>query len=125
MKEEMRNDAARLDEHYKPNTPSSPSRPATPDWKALEEADAAAARWSEAARAAAAAASQATVDAVLEFAHHATSLGAESRLEIASIADGLAAEVKAAQQQLQILAAVAAGVLPTDDSKVVSTDWRT
>lgn len=42
MKEQMRNDAARLDEHYKPNTPSSPSRPATPDWKALEEADAAA-----------------------------------------------------------------------------------
>lgn len=42
MKEQMRNDAARLDEHYKPNTPSRPSRPATPDWKALEEADAAA-----------------------------------------------------------------------------------
>ncbi|WP_291727536.1 methyl-accepting chemotaxis protein [Leisingera sp. F5] len=62
------------------------------------------------ATAAAAAASQATVDAVLEFAHHATSLGAESRLEIASIAGGLAGDVKAAQQQLQILAAVAAAV---------------
>lgn len=42
MKEQMRNDAARLDEHYKPNAPSSSGRPATPDWKALEEADAAA-----------------------------------------------------------------------------------
>ncbi|WP_264212582.1 methyl-accepting chemotaxis protein [Leisingera thetidis] len=62
------------------------------------------------AAAEAAAASQATVDAVLEFAHHATGLGAESQLEIASIAGGLASDVKAAQRQLQILAAVAAGV---------------
>ncbi|AHD01731.1 methyl-accepting chemotaxis protein [Leisingera methylohalidivorans] len=62
------------------------------------------------ATAAAAAASQATVNAVLEFAHHATSLGAESQLEIASIAGGLANEVGAAQHRLQILAAVAAAV---------------
>ncbi|EDZ47962.1 methyl-accepting chemotaxis sensory transducer [Rhodobacterales bacterium Y4I] len=62
------------------------------------------------AAAEAAAASQATVDAVLEFAGKATALGAESQLEIASIADGLASDVTAAQRQLQILAAVAAAV---------------
>ncbi|UWQ61857.1 methyl-accepting chemotaxis protein [Leisingera caerulea] len=62
------------------------------------------------AAAEAAAASQATVEAVLEFAHKATGLGAESQLEIASIAEGLASDVTAAQRQLQILAAVAAAV---------------
>lgn len=62
------------------------------------------------AAAEAAAASRATVEAVLEFSHKATSLGAESQQQIASIADGLAADVTAAQRQLQILAAVAAAV---------------
>lgn len=62
------------------------------------------------AAAAAAAAAQATVDAVLEFSHRATALGAESQQQIASIAGGLASEVTAAQRQLQILMAVAAGV---------------
>lgn len=58
----------------------------------------------------AARASEATVEAVLQFARRATALGNGSQLEIASIANGLAADVKKAQQQLQILAAVSAGV---------------
>ncbi|MBY6067782.1 methyl-accepting chemotaxis protein [Leisingera aquaemixtae] len=62
------------------------------------------------AAAEAAAASEATVAAVLQFAGRATGLGNQSQLEIASIADGLAGDVTAAQRQLQILAAVSAGV---------------
>ncbi|NSY37777.1 methyl-accepting chemotaxis protein [Leisingera sp. ANG59] len=62
------------------------------------------------AAAEAARASEATVEAVLQFARRATALGNGSQQEIASIANGLAADVKAAQRQLQILAAVAAGV---------------
>ncbi|OED50781.1 chemotaxis protein [Rhodobacteraceae bacterium (ex Bugula neritina AB1)] len=62
------------------------------------------------AASAAADATMATVEAVLEFAGGATALGNESQLEIASIAGGLAADVANAQRQLQILAAVAAGV---------------
>ena len=62
---------------------------------------------------AAVAASQATVDAVLEFARRATDLGAGSQQEISAIAGGLASDVKAAQHQLQILMAVAAGVFLT------------
>ncbi|NVK12745.1 MAG: methyl-accepting chemotaxis protein [Rhodobacteraceae bacterium] len=58
----------------------------------------------------AAQASEATVEAVLQFARRATALGNGSQLEIASIANGLAADVKGAQRQLQILAAVSAGV---------------
>ncbi|WP_052261748.1 methyl-accepting chemotaxis protein [Leisingera sp. ANG-M1] len=58
----------------------------------------------------AAAAAQATVDAVLEFSRRASALGAESQQQIASIAGGIAGDVKAAQQQLQILMLVAAGV---------------
>ncbi|MEW2912330.1 methyl-accepting chemotaxis protein [Leisingera sp. JC11] len=62
------------------------------------------------AAAEAAFASEATVEAVLQFARRATALGNESQLEIASIANGLAVDVTAAQRQLQILAAVSAGV---------------
>lgn len=62
------------------------------------------------ADAAAAAAAQETVAAVLKFARHATDLGVESQQEIVAIANGLAAEVQAAEQRMQILMAVAAGV---------------
>lgn len=58
----------------------------------------------------AAEASQATVDAVLRFAGQAGELGAGSQLEIASIAEGLVADVKAAERQMQMLMAVAAAV---------------
>lgn len=59
---------------------------------------------------AAAAAAQETVAAVLKFARHANDLGVESQQEIVAIANGLAAEVQAAEQRMQILMAVAAGV---------------
>ncbi|MEY8801461.1 methyl-accepting chemotaxis protein [Leisingera sp. XS_AS12] len=58
----------------------------------------------------AAEAAQATVAAVLRFADSAGKLGADSQLEISSIAKGLSGEVHAAQRQMQMLMGVAAAV---------------